>query len=318
MVVLSEYLAIMRVLILTLQLLVQIVYWQVRLPELVYMVLYELKRMVQGELIDDLEISNQIVDFIGLEANDSNLVDRMNEQKKLSDLSLAVNYGVSNILFTLFFILIVITILVAHRISHQIKKPSWTNRTDRWMRAIFFNSFITYTIFEALKLNIAGMIAINGSEVIIAGLVLATINILPALYTSTLYKRREVLGANKNVESIGSLFSGKNVNRSDHQVYLQPLYFMYRRTIIAFVTVFFQNYPNMQMTISITLSLATIVMMAADQHMFASKGQRFIEITSESLHLVIIGILQQFTIPGYSAHIENFSLVAIITLLVVH
>ena len=56
----------MRVLILTIQTLVHIVFWQIRLPSLTFMILYELKRMVLGEILDDLAISDQVAEYIGL------------------------------------------------------------------------------------------------------------------------------------------------------------------------------------------------------------------------------------------------------------
>ena len=64
------------------------------------------------------------------------------------------------------------------------------------------------------------MVATGGSDTIFGSIVLAMINVVPILYLVLLYKRRNVLGADKNIESIGSLYSGFNVNREDHRVYL--------------------------------------------------------------------------------------------------
>ena len=41
------------------------------------MVLYELKRLVLGELIDDLEISDLIADYIGLQVEEDDSADEI-------------------------------------------------------------------------------------------------------------------------------------------------------------------------------------------------------------------------------------------------
>ena len=81
------------------------------------MILYELKRMVYGEVIDDLEISDQIYKFIGLEVEEHNSVDAMTDQLTLKGISLAEIFGVTNIILTILLTLLILIILAAHRIS---------------------------------------------------------------------------------------------------------------------------------------------------------------------------------------------------------
>ena len=75
------------------------------------MILYELKRMVYGEVIDDLEISDQIYKFIGLEVEEHNSVDKMTDQLKLNGISLAEIFGVTNIILTILLTLLILIIL---------------------------------------------------------------------------------------------------------------------------------------------------------------------------------------------------------------
>ena len=100
-------------------------------------------------------------------------------------------------------------------------------------------------IFEALKLNIASMVAIRSPDFIPASIVLAIVNIVPIIFLIALYRNRGRLGAKKYVDSIGQLYMGKNVNRSEHYIHLVPPAFIYRRAIFSAATAFLYEQPNL-------------------------------------------------------------------------
>ena len=85
------------------------------------------------------------------------------------------------------------------------------------------------------------------------------------------------------------------VNTLDERnVWIYPITFFCRRTTFIAATVFLFEYPNMQMLVHQSLTLANLVYISIDNRMFADKCTRFIEIISEILLLLVSVLLQQF------------------------
>ena len=85
------------------------------------------------------------------------------------------------------------------------------------------------------------------------------------------------------------MYMGRRVqnNLDERRVWIYPISFFCRRTIFIMATVLLFEYPNMQMVVHQVLTMANLVYISIDHRMFNDQSQRFIEIVSEILLLLI-------------------------------
>ena len=212
------------------------------------------------------------------------------------------NLGVSVLLFTLVFALIIFLVILIKKISDASEANNKCNqRIKQILRKIFYNSIIRYFMLNALKLNLTGLVSLTsvsrtGADTALSVIILATmLNIVPITLTVVLHNKHEQLKEAETKERIGTIYIGKNVNRIDHEEQWTPLHFFFRRTLFICVTVFFFSEPSIQIITVLALSAVTIIYMAHDKNKFESQAQRCVEVGSESLFLSSLIILQQFT-----------------------
>lgn len=77
----------MWILILTLQFFVYISTWQVRFPGTLKFILYELKRVSLGEFMDDLDVGNSAMSFMGMEPSETKGSDEKVGEERLGSSS---------------------------------------------------------------------------------------------------------------------------------------------------------------------------------------------------------------------------------------
>ena len=102
----------MFVLILSLQFLVYISFWNVMYPINTHFVLHELKRIAIGELFEGLEIGTTISETLGIESNESSAVDEKVGEERLSKGSFSAGIGPTLILLSAIFIFLLVLVAI--------------------------------------------------------------------------------------------------------------------------------------------------------------------------------------------------------------
>ena len=130
------------------------------------------------------------------------------------------------------------------------------------------------------------------SEKIFAILLFIIMNLIPIILIVVLSKNRTSLESDDLRKSIGTAYEGKGLeNRMIiYRVLVHPPTFFYRRLIFVSVTVFLFDTPVMQMSIHNLMTLSVLAYLCHDKQMYTLRRQRFIEICSEFL-LMLISIL---------------------------
>ena len=94
--------------------------------------------------------------------------------------------------------------------------------------------------------------------------------------------------------AFGTSYEGRKVDgKEGHYVWIYPISYFLRRAILIACTVFLIDHPDMAMIVHLLLTMATLVYISRNEHMFESKTRRFIEIASEMLLLFVSILLQQ-------------------------
>ena len=77
----------MWMLILTLQFFVYMYTWQVRYPNTLQFILYELKRVALGEFMDDLDVGGTVMEAMGMQASEASSTKEKVGEERLGSFS---------------------------------------------------------------------------------------------------------------------------------------------------------------------------------------------------------------------------------------
>ena len=107
---------------------------------------------------------------------------------------------------------------------------------------------------NSLKLNMSAMVVLKSAEsagaldITVAVLILFVLNSIPIVLSKLLYNNTDMFEDEMFTKKYGTLYQGRNVSQDrDHNIFLSPLVFFYRRTLFVAITVFLFDYPSMQM-----------------------------------------------------------------------
>ena len=107
----------MWILILTLQFFVYMAQWQVRYPNTLQFLLYELKKVALGEFMDDLDIGGEVMNSIGIQVNKGSAADEKVGEERLGSSNLWASLGPTLILGSFVFLIIVLIIVASIVVS---------------------------------------------------------------------------------------------------------------------------------------------------------------------------------------------------------
>ena len=94
---------------------------------------------------------------------------------------------------------------------------------------------------------------------------LIVLNLLPFLFAKVLHKNRETLESEATIAKYGTLYEGMSVKETldspprQRHIWIQPLIFMFRRTLFIVLTVLLFDYPVIQMIGHCLLTLLTAI-----------------------------------------------------------
>ena len=204
----------MWVLILTLQFFVFIAVWNIRYPNITRLVLFELRKISLGEFVDDLQLSEKIPALLGIDFKAKSATEEtVGEERLGSQTGVFHNFGPTLLLGSCVFFFIIAVISAVVIISKR-KECSSKCRSciTSLKQKVFWNPMIRYVYLNALKLSMASLYVIKADGYEIgAVLVLIALNIAVALFVRVLFKSQSELNKPAKVKSIGSLYTGKNI-----------------------------------------------------------------------------------------------------------
>ena len=115
--------------------------------------------------------------------------------------------------------------------------------------------------------------------------------LLPIFYAKLLHKNANQLNDLHQVSSYGTLYNGLNLDPKAHWIWSYPLVFFVRRSLFVVVTVYFFDWPSMQMAIHLLMTLGTILYYAYGNR-FDDNQRRWMEIMTEGLLFLFSSLLQ--------------------------
>ena len=122
----------------------------------------QLRRIVLGEFVDDLDIGTYIADALGLpeaeEESDDESVSEKTGASRLGPSNLFSSLGPSMLLFIIIFLVLILLVLLA---LYCRKRCSLSEKAkiciEKIKRKIFWNPIIRSTMLGAIKLNMGAM-----------------------------------------------------------------------------------------------------------------------------------------------------------------
>mmetsp|Transcript_28884 Transcript_28884/g.38508 ORF Transcript_28884/g.38508 Transcript_28884/m.38508 type:complete len:256 (+) Transcript_28884:67-834(+) len=243
----------MWVLILTLQFFVYMATWQIRYPGKLHFILYELKRIALGEFMDDLDVGDKVNEIFGLPPNEDSAAEEKVAEERLGSGSVAQNFGVTLLLGTIIFALLLVIILVVIFIAKRANlRDKAKDKVKSLKTKIFWNPIVRYLTLNSLKLSMTAIVvqkAVEKGAGDIASSIglLVVLNGAPLIFYMALRRNQSTLSEPETIKSIGSIYAGKNVTSEGHCAWLYPMAFFWRRTLFIVITVHLFDWPYMQM-----------------------------------------------------------------------
>jgi hypothetical protein len=274
--------------------------WQISLSPRCRLILDNLMSVVLGQFMDDIELTGTITREIGLSGLSTKKDDPAGEKvgtDRLGDSDIFKNLGVTFFLLTgLFLVVIVIVGLLFFLCRNFRLCVCFKNKIKATLKKIFFNAIIRYTLLNTLKLNMTAMIGLGatGFQLATSVSLLATMNLLPLLYTYVLIKKGDSLHTEETTKRYGTLYAGLRLNRMENpekrqRVWIYTMSFMFRRSLFMVLTVFAFDYPIVQIVSHIVLTLVALCYLL-NGPLFERRSQQYVEVLNEVL-LLIISIL---------------------------
>ena len=163
------------------------------------MILYELKRVALGEFMDDLDIGGKVMETIGLEPNEVKSTDEMVGEDRLGPKSPVQSFGATLLIATMFSLSLLFLILI---VLFVIKRTKLSNRcrncANKHKKLVLYNPIIRYLILNALKLNMAGLVALKTipdkpKDLMVAILIVILLNGAPVIFYFSVKRNRAQL-----------------------------------------------------------------------------------------------------------------------------
>ena len=184
------------ILVETLQFFAFLSMWQIVYEPVTKVVLEELKRIVLGEYMDDLDIGKRLQEAFNIEPSEE-VIGEKSGKDRLGSESLFANIGSTLFIVTLVFALIVTILLVVLRCSKS-ASIQCREKVISLKKKVFFNSLIRFCYLNSLKFNILAWTTFIGlskgpSDIIFAVVLLLVFNIMPILYSRFLKRKNDQL-----------------------------------------------------------------------------------------------------------------------------
>ena len=255
----------MWILINTLQLFVYISLWQIKFPGFSRPILFELRRMALGELIDDLEVGQKVQSMFGIEnLGDNDFEVQKFGRERLGSAELTVNFGPTFLVVLCVIAVLTILAVLLYQLTKKCKlSTKWEERFKKLERRFLFNPMIRFLLLNSLKFNIMAMVtfaSISSSQrasiasFCLAAAMLVMMNTLPFVFAHIVKKARDDLANEDRNQKYGTLYKGMRIEdlgedekKRNHQAHLYTCVWMLRRTLFAAITVILFNFPGVQM-----------------------------------------------------------------------
>ena len=205
------------------------------------------------------------------------------------------------------FIVIILLVILLYRCAKRNCSEKNQKRLKYVRKLVFFNPIIRYYLLNCVKLNILAMIVMAGLqespyELLAAFPLLIMVNIVPLFLFRCMNIDRTKLHKKSKKKKFGTLYNGLKIKMNPDDktgktsiiskvVLYNPLFFVYRRFLFAFYTVFLFEWPNLQFITHYIVSLAYIIYLMQD-NLFSSRQRKYVEIASEVLGLYASALLQ--------------------------
>lgn len=276
---------------------------------------HELRKIALGEFFDDLGLEQHVLGPIGIDIDSLSITDeKVGEDRLGGGANVFSNFGATMILTTALFIFILIIVLLVIHSCKNSKKCK--ERIQKLKQRVFWNPMIRYFILNLLKLYMAAFVVLKAPSeketiaLLTAIAILFVVTLSLYLFYRVLKRQNEKLKNAEIVQSIGSLYIGKNVHDEGHSMHVYQVLFFLRRGLFVVATVYLFDYPHLQMIVHQMLTLTFGVYIVRDTQMYATRSQKMIEIGSEFiLHCISITLSQYLNVKSGQDAIENLSFV---------
>lgn len=132
----------MWALINTLQFIVTMAAWQIPYSDLCLTVLYNLRKMVFGEVFDDFDFAGAFKEKLGLSSESTAVQDRVGTER-FGPSNILENFGSTLLIVSICVIFICLTIIVVQYLMKRYNaSEKWKKRAEELKKMIFYNSMI--------------------------------------------------------------------------------------------------------------------------------------------------------------------------------
>ena len=144
------------------QFIIYISLWQIKLSDKVRLMLNQLRRIVFGEFLDDLDIASKITEFFGLSTKKSEITEEEVGIDRLGSSDLFDNFGPTLIIGSIIFVIFVALLIGTIYLHKKMKVSEKTRkRVHDLKRKVFYNSFIRYLLLNGLKFYMSAFMVLS-------------------------------------------------------------------------------------------------------------------------------------------------------------
>ena len=128
--------------------------------------LFELKRIVLGEFMDDLELASRISEAFGAQDDSSETaLEQKVGREKLQIDSILSSLGATLILVSLIFLLVIIVVLLSLLLLRRGRlSEKWKLRIKQLKEKVFYNPIIRYFMLNFLKFNFSSAVILFAAQ----------------------------------------------------------------------------------------------------------------------------------------------------------
>ena len=234
----------------TLQFFVYIASWNIRFPPITRFLLHELRKISLGEFLDDFEIGKHVLEPIGIVSqSDSATDEKVGEERLGSGKGMSSSFGTTLILASIgFAVLIAVVLLTVYLCKRLTCSAKCKTGVRKLKQKVFWNPFIRYIFLNSLKLNMATFVVFKSmkadtktpttTEISIAISICVILHLVVIVFYCVLKRHHEQLKDEATVNSIGSLYSGKDVHSPKKRVHSYMVALFVRRGLFVATTVY--------------------------------------------------------------------------------
>ena len=161
--------------------------------------MHELRRLVLGEFLDDIDLASSINDIFGIEKEARSATEEKVGEDRLGSSSISQNLGLTLLLLSILVVFIALCLLIGVYACRKMKANGKCNAClQNVKRKVFYNTIIRFLMLNALKLYMTAIVALesnkpNAKDSIIAKVMLSMMIIAPIILTCVLYMNHNKL-----------------------------------------------------------------------------------------------------------------------------